>query len=264
MRYFAIALTACLAAACATTKTVSEDTATETTIEDVSSETLSEQDAKLSDYYATGWAVTGGWPGEYPAGFSILEENIVLEAHSRMHPLTPANVKCPVPQYATYQQWNIPRSQADNLNFQVATKIFNITITQDTTIEHPDNELAYRPKKLSLKTGDQLSYLRYLGEGFAIVEFEGKEYEIDEAGLHGVSDIDNSDNPDRNGEDLWLELTCADAKATRAWVLYDEVIRQDGVGPTPIIGYGESQDITQDDVQSIIEMMAINAEFGGH
>lgn len=257
MRYFASILTALLVSACATQETI--NTIEEPTEKTVSIETpklsQSELDAQLTDHYTTGWAVTAGWPGEYPAGFSILKKDVVLKAHSRMHPLTPSHIDCPVPNLATYQQWNVARVEADDLIFKTATKIFKITITEDTDIEYPSDEMGYQVKKLSLKRGDQLSYLRYLGEGFTIVEFNGKEYEINENDLYNVSDISNQQD---GGEDLWLELSCSDDK--RAWVLYDEVIRQDGVGPNPITGYGESSDIAQSDIQGIIRQMELNAQ----
>lgn len=264
MRYHIFALTAILAAACTTTKPVQEETQTNTAaVETVAPPPSPDEiDAQLPDHYASGWAVTAGWPGEYPAGFSILKDNIVLKAHSRMHPLTPTRIDCPVPQYASYQQWNFERAEKDDLNFQVATKVFKITMTKDASIEYPSDEMGYQSKTLDLKIGDQLSYLRYLGEGFTIVEFEGNEYEINEGELYEVSDINNISNS--GGEDLWLELNCADESKTRAWVLYDEVMRQDGVGPTPIKGYGESYDIFESEVAGILEDKRINAENGVH
>lgn len=262
MRYHIFALTAILASACTTTPTTAKDQPAEVVKTEASkpAPTPNELDAALPDYYASQWAVTAGWPGEYPAGFSILRDGVVLKAHSRMHPLTPARIDCPVPAYASYQQWNFERTEKDNLNFQVATKIFKITMTKDAGIEYPDDEMGYQSKTLNLKIGDQLSYLRYLGEGFTIVEFQGKEYEINEADLNEVSDINNVNN--YGGEDLWLELNCADANKTRAWVLYDEVIRQDGIGPTPIKGYGESYDIFESEVAGIRELMKLSAEHG--
>ena len=261
MRYFAIALTTILISACSTQakiETVNESSKSPAPIA-TPEPTQTELDALLPDYYSVGWAVTAGWPGEYPAGFSILAEGIVLNGHSRMHPQTPAIIKCPVPQFATYQQWNVSRAESDNLIFKTATKIFKITISEDTQIEYPSDEMGYQLKKLTLKVGDQLSYLRYLGEGFTIVEFNGKEYEINENDLYNVSDIATQQN---SGEDLWLELDCSDN--TRAWVLYDQVLRQKGVGPAPITGYGESTDITQSDVQGIIYQMELNARQGAY
>ncbi|MFC7291616.1 hypothetical protein [Hirschia litorea] len=230
-------------------------------IEEIASTTPPANDVpSIADHYGDDWAVTGGWPGEYPAGFSILKDNIVLKAHPHMNPLTEANIDCPVPKFATYQQWNHTRAEADDLDFVVATKIFTITMQDDLNIKVPDPKdlQGFKDIDLRLKSGDTLSYLRYLGEGFAIIKYQGTEYQIDEQELHSVSDINDAGQTSQ--VDLWLELPCADADKTRAWVLYDEVIRQDGVGPAPIFGYGVSQDITQKDIAGIKELMAVNAE----
>lgn len=244
----------------------SEDISEEKTvnaIEEIAGTTPPADDVPtIADHYGDDWAVTGGWPGEYPAGFSILKNNTVLKAHPHMNPLTEANIECPVPKFATYQQWNHTRAEADDLDFVVATKVFTITMIKDLNIQVPDPDdlVGFKDMTLTLKSGDTLSYLRYLGEGFAIVDFKGTEYQIDEQDLRDVSDIDQASQT--STVDLWLELPCANQDKSRAWVLYDEVIRQDGVGPAPIFGYGVSQDITQKDIADIKELMAVNAELG--
>lgn len=212
--------------------------------------------------YDDGWNVSGGWPGEYPPGFSVLEEGVVLQGRTAMHPLTEATIACPVSKLATYQQWNFLRTDADDLDYVVATKLFDITMTSDAPIEVPDDEMGYQAKQLPLKKGDVLTYQRYLGEGYAIISFGGVDYEINEAELVNVSDINEAASADGLVEDLWVEVACGDEAASRAWVLYDEVINTSGIGPTPITGYGESADITEADIAGVREQMEMAAEAG--
>ena len=214
--------------------------------------------------YGETWNISGGWPGEYPLGFSVLEDDVVLQGRTNMHPLTEPTVACPLDRFATYQQWNFARGDADDLDFVVANRMIDVTMTADAPIEVPAGEFGYETKALMLKSGEVLSYKRYLGEGFAIVGYQGSDYEINEAELVNVSDIDEAVNASGIGEDLWVEVTCQDEAASRAWILYDEAIRAQGIGPSPVIGYGEARDLTQEDVFHVYELMAIQAQAGEH
>ncbi len=215
--------------------------------------------ATLPEYDAT-WYISSGWPGEYPPGFSILEPGIVLTGRAQMHPLAEANLACPVEEFATYQPWNFVRAEADALDFRVATRLFEITMTTDAPIEVPADDMGYVLKLLPLKAGDVLTYKRYLGEGYAIIAHDGVDYEINEAELANVSDINRAVEAVDGGEDLWVEVKCHDAAASRAWVLYDEAIVTAGVGPTPITGYGMSVDLTPKDVDGVRLQMQLDAD----
>src|SRR5690606_9627873 len=127
--------------------------------------------------YPEGWYVSYGWPGEYPAGFVVLDQGVKLNGRARPNPEAPANVSCTLPQYANYQIWNRDRVERDSLDFSVATKIVPVTMWVDAHIESPGDT---GMQMLHLKAGDTLSYLRYLGEGFAIFGYNGQEYTINE------------------------------------------------------------------------------------
>lgn len=210
-------------------------------------------------HYAEGWEVTPGWPGEYPPGFSILKEGVTVEGRETMDPTTDATLTCPLPRYATYQEWNGNRVAADDLRFAVATKLFDITVNQDISLDVPGEELEDPARTLNLKAGDTLVYKRYLGEGFAIIAHDGADYEFNEMDLRDATDIDTAGQDGRGGEDLWVQVTCSDAAQTRAWLLYDDVSTIDGIGPTPIMGYGESRDIMESDIAEIERQMEYDA-----
>ena len=197
--------------------------------------------AALAAYPDT-WHVSYGWPGEYPAGFVVLEQGVTVNGRARPNPDAPANVACTLPQYANYQIWNRQRVERDHLEFIVASKIEPVVMKVDANIETPGDE---GMRVLNLKAGDVLSYLRYLGEGFAIFSFDGQEYTINEAELRDISSMTGASLE----EDQWVEVACIGG--TRAWILYDDAIAHDEIVPSPIVGFGEASDIYPDEVDRV-------------
>ena len=197
--------------------------------------------AALAGYPDT-WYVSYGWPGEYPSGFVVLEQGVTLNGRARPNPDAPANVACTLPQYANYQIWNRQRVERDSLEFIVASKIEPVTMLVDANIETPGDE---GMQVLNPKAGDVLSYLRYLGEGFAIFGVNGQEYTINEAELRDISSMSAVSLE----EDQWVEVACIGG--TRAWLLYDDAIAHDDIVPSPIVGFGEASDIYPDEVDKV-------------
>ena len=195
----------------------------------------------LSGYDST-WYVSAGWPGEYPAGFAVLDAGISAPAWTVPNGDREADASCTLPQFANYQLWNTERVEGDDLRFFVATKTFPVTLNQNASVEYiSDGEI----RKLELTAGDQLTFLRYLGEGFTVLSFEGVEYGINEAELRDVSDIGSMPTV----EDQWVRVTCADG--SQPWLLYAAMIELDGVVPSPMLAYGESWDIAPEDVEQV-------------
>ena len=197
--------------------------------------------AALAAYPDT-WHVSYGWPGEYPAGFVVLDQGVTVNGRARPNPDAPANVPCTLPQYANYQMWNRQRVERDHVEFIVATKIEPVTMLVDAQVETPSDT---GMQTLDLKAGDVLSYLRYLGEGFAIFGYNGQEYTINEAELRDISSITGQ----ALDEDQWAEVACIGGK--RAWILYDDAIANDSIVPSPIVGFGEASDIYPDEVDKV-------------
>ena len=195
--------------------------------------------------YGDDWYLSPGWPGEYPAGFVILEADVTVNGRAKPNPAAPANIPCALPQYANYQLWNNARVASDKLQFFVATQTFPVTLSQDASIEYVSEDGI---NNLDLKAGDQLTYLRYLGEGFAIVSWQGQEYDINEAELRDISNIGSLSSLEAE----WVRVTCANG--AQAWLLYRETIQHEGIAPSPITGYGEAADIGPDDVDMVRDM----------
>ena len=192
--------------------------------------------------YPEGWYVSYGWPGEYPAGFVVLDQGVTVNGRAKPNPEAPAAISCTLPQYANYQIWNTARTDRDHLEYIVATKTQPVTMAVDASIETPGDT---GMQVLELKAGDVLTYLRYLGEGFAIFGRNGEEYTINESELRDISDIQAGGLD----EDQWVEVACIGG--TRAWLLYDEVLAEDSIVPSPIVGFGEASDIYPDEVERV-------------
>lgn len=214
-------------------------------------EVLAEPVKPLPSYNEELWYISGGWPGEYPSGFSVLGKSVVLMGRAHMHEDAAQTIACPVPQNATYQQWNTSRVDLDELDFVTVSEKVEVTILKSAEVDAPID--ADFENKLSLEIGDKLIFLRYLGEGWSIWEHDFQEYDIEENALRDISD---SDTAFRNSEDdrLWVQLSCADEDRTRAWLLFDDVVKTEGMAMTPIIGYGDSRDLTaQDRVDAVMQ-----------
>jgi hypothetical protein len=204
--------------------------------------------------YSADWNLAEFWPGEYPPGFSVLDDGVTLNARATMNPNADKNVACPVPRGATYQPWNGERNMLDKLKFIAATETYKVTMNQDVglpaySIASPSEDVI-----LSLKAGDHVKSLIYIGEGYALYEHGGREYQIDQQDLREVSDFDTA-GADRS-QHLWAEIKCNTAKGERAWVRLNEAVEADGVGPTPITGYGESFDLDDAAIETLRDQMA--------
>jgi hypothetical protein len=203
--------------------------------------------AALSGYDVASWFLSPGWPGEYPPGITVLDADVKVPARARPNPTDPQDINCLLPQYANYQLWNTARTEADNLEYFVATKKVPVNVLEDAEVEFIGEDGI---RTLSLKKGDQLTYLRYIGEGYTVMAFNGREFDINEGELSSITDIAETDLD----EDLWLRVTCLGGR--QAWLMFDEVIDEPGIYPSPITGYGEAVDIAPGDVETVRASMS--------
>lgn len=202
--------------------------------------------------YDENWDLSAGWPGEYPGGFSVVDADVKVQARMRPAPSDPQDVTCALPEFANYQLWNRDRTLNDDLVFFVASLKVPVTLSQDAQVEHVAGTGVLQT--LDLARGDVLTFLRYEGEGFMIVSFNGQNYNINESELRDISDI-ASVVP---RADEWVRVTCLGGK--HAWLLYAEVLAEPGIGPSPLSVFGESADLTPEDVAAVRELMAFSEE----
>ncbi|MEZ5538030.1 MAG: hypothetical protein R3F02_20685 [Thiolinea sp.] len=190
-----------------------------------------------SSVYDDSWYISSGWPGEYPNGFSILKDGVVLEGRAEMNKAAAKTLNCPVPRLANFNPWNHQRVDADQLEFISASKKFTIPVVEDVDVPVFDDA---HGDTLALKKGAELTYLTYIAEGFALMAYQGKEYQVDMAGLE--EKVSFAGQPDI-ADDLWVNIPCQSGQ--RGWVLHSEVVGVDGVRETEHTVYGESPDLAQ-------------------
>ncbi len=212
-------------------------------------EAMSDDPALLAGY-PEDWYVSWGWPSEYPEGISVLDANVTVPGRAKPNPQAPKNLNCTLPQYASYQLWNSARTQADKIEYIVATKIQTVTLNADAEIPHDGTA---PNDKLRVKAGDQFAFLRYMQEGWALYRFDGEEYMINQGDLESISDAFEAETE----TDQWVRVTCTDG--TQAWLLHAETIALPGLAPTPITGYGESADLRPDEIEAIRADLALRA-----
>jgi hypothetical protein len=209
--------------------------------------------------YDSNWSVTQGWPGEYPAGFTILADGVVVKGRASMDMTAPQTIDCPLHKLAHYQLWNEARNKTDNPDYKVATLRKTITVTSDGVLEYPGDAPDFAMVSAPVKVGDTIVFTRYLGEGWSVYEFQGKEIELEDFTLTALTDMDKV-FAEGNEIHEWLEVPCKDAAGTRAWLFLDEVLTHPDIGPAAITGFGEAADITEADIpnlrQAKIDQMA--------
>lgn len=189
--------------------------------------------------YGAGWNVDEGWPGEYPNGFSIEDEGVVLLARSAPVLSSERDIACPLEKGASIHPWNVDRVEANDLSFIVANMVLPLDIIKTGSITvwaHDDPE---SDKTIRLKPGDGVIVTRYYGEGFGEIMLGGVKYTTD---LQDVTAL-SAPNDMQLDEHLWVQLPCNDDASSRVWLLYHEVMETVGVTETPIDEYGLTHDL---------------------
>lgn len=215
---------------------VSETTGTPS-LKDDPAEKLDRRLEAVKQNYAGNWTIGEGWPGEYPNGFSVSAEKVVLMGRSVPDPNIAPDKPCLLETGATYHEWNKVRVKTDNLTFISATEQIPLTVTKDATVK-VEQGLDMVP--VEVKAGDTILLERYFSEGFGQIGIAGKSYTTD---LQQLIDYTDGNQNDPLKVDEWVEITCADKGAHRAWFLYRDVIEAPGIIPTPIEGFGEASDL---------------------
>lgn len=242
--YSTLAMVLALAACSDTTEPTTPEV-TETT--EAAAETPIEPATAAADAFAYGDEVyvSDFWAGEYPNGLAVVDSGVVLQARTQMHVDAQQDVSCPLAQNANYHTWNFERAEADDVRFRSVVQKTQISMTADHTIEaHYDG--AEVADKLNLSAGDALSYLSYIGEGFILVDYDGREYVLNEAELTGVAEFEQAGSPPQQ----WVYVKCADEAATHGWLLYTEALEHAGITESPIAGYGVVFDLDHEEMEN--------------
>ena len=196
---------------------------------------------EVDAYYTDDWKVGYGWPGEYPDGFTVMEEGVVLMGRDVPYLEAPADIACPLDYGATIHQWNGSRVDRDYLIFVSATKTLDLTISEDTIIEAESDDMDTPFIELPVTKGDTVTILRYFGEGFGLIELDGTEYVADIMQLDAITLPTNEEMTTH----LWVKVKCHTDGNVYPWIFFDEAIATDGVERHEITGYGEAYDLPE-------------------
>ncbi|MEL7232048.1 MAG: hypothetical protein AAGJ85_06005, partial [Pseudomonadota bacterium] len=179
------------------------------------------------------WRISEYWPGEWPSGFSVVGENVVVKGRNAMTPYEPLLYTCALPQGASYQPWNYQRIEADSLTFRSAFYRSAITANKAASITNESG------KTLTVSPGDVMRYEEYYSDGIFLLSFNGEEYDFYTEEIEAIADFEE-------GEDthLWVNVKCAEgSELDRAWLKFDEVIELDGISYTPLSRMGGGYDV---------------------
>lgn len=186
-----------------------------------------------------GWSVVEFWSGEWPDGFVIMTDGVVLPARAAMDPTSPTDIDCPLSKGANYHPWNGARIESDGLVFMTASEPLELSVTQDFSVT---TAFAEDDKTLTARAGDTLVYKYYLAEGFFVAGHNGEEYELNEGEIAEFVAF-----PEANADDdEWVQVKCADEAGTRAWLRFEDVIAFDGVEMPELTEYGVATDAELD------------------
>ena len=188
-----------------------------------------------ADSYNSDWAWNDMWPGEWPDGFTVEWENVVLTGFSEPEIGSEGSIKCPVIRGLTVHPWNKSRIESDDWQFKSATYRSNIDIIKDGNVMAA---LGAKEPILKLRTGEQLRLEAILSEGFIKASYKGQTYEFFDHDLRSIAKFEESKKPD-----LWANIICNDKDQTRAWLKLDQVSKIEGVGPVNLEKYGHAEDL---------------------
>jgi len=190
--------------------------------------------------YDSSWYISYGWPGEYPPGFSITADNVTIMGRDAMALDAPVDQACPLDRNAVYQQWNQARVDSDELEFRTASKISEITFPTGGSISAiPEADESFVPQEVTLDIPENgsIGYLRYVAEGYFLMDYNGEEYQALEEAMPEDAVFEQTGVED----DLWVRTNCTNG--SRVWLTLSDALQTDGTSEWEIQGYGEASDL---------------------
>jgi hypothetical protein len=211
----------------------------------VSSSRALGQPAAPASGYDSGWYISDVWSGEYPPGFSVTRPDTVVRARRAMDKAAPRDVACKLPYLAVIHPWNQRRVAASRIKFLSATRIVRLIAKEPFVFEDAGGGAK---RKVAIKKGAVIEYIRNDAEGSFEVRIAGKQYTAGQGVFDHVQDVAN----DQFVEDDWASLACTGGG--RGWIFLAELGlgSDDAKAQTPGIsavgpgqtGYGSARDLT--------------------
>ena len=186
--------------------------------------------------YDKSWYEADYWPGEYPQGFSVKADNVVLKGRKTPNPATKATLDCAVPKGAVYHPWNESREAT----YRTYSKIVPLTIAQDFVYEFTNAE--GQTSARTLTPAEKLEYLVYQGEGYFTVRYQGREFTAGQDLFEHVAPV----SQDQFIDDEWVRIPCTNK--VEAWILLSDLRGEKdewvtGLDGPNITEYGKATDL---------------------
>jgi hypothetical protein len=184
--------------------------------------------------YDDSWYRGEFWAGEYPNGFTVLEDTTL-----KLRPAlssTDKTIDCPLPAKATIHPWNTARVQEYGLTFVTFSEIQDWEVTE--AYEAPFySELDAAETTLSFKPGDHFRFLIYYAEGTFLMDYNGVQYTGDQGLLEHAKQVNTADR-----DDEWLRIDCPNNMW--GWLYFPDLVIDDKTiaGPN-IVEYGRAADL---------------------
>jgi hypothetical protein len=184
--------------------------------------------------YDQDWYKADFWSGEYPNGFTVLEDTTLM---LRPAPSAPEKtIEWPLPAKATIHPWNVERSKAMGLEFVTFWEIQLWEVKTDyEAVLYDENNLAEATVKFT--AGNHWKYLAYYAEGTFLMDYAGVRY----TGDQGLIEVSTPVNPaDRSDE--WLRINCPNNMW--GWLYFPDLVIDDKtIGGPNVVEYGRSADL---------------------
>lgn len=185
--------------------------------------------------YDDAWYRAEYWSGEYPNGFTVLQDTVLMLRPAISS--TEKTIECALPAKATLHPWNVERVNAMGLGFVTFWEIQDWEVTKDyETVLYDENN--FGEATLSFKAGDQWKYLAYYAEGTFLMEYKGVRYTGDQSLAEASKPVKEGDARD----DEWLRINCPNNMW--GWLyLPDLPVDETTFSGPNILEYGRSADL---------------------
>lgn len=203
------------------------------------------KDSPPPNHYSDDWHIGWGWSGEYPNGFSVLKENVQLKARTKPDPTINVSLDCNLDYLGMYQQWNPTRNH--ELLFFTASETYKLEVNKTSEVEVFINGKT-EPK--TFYSGDELKFLTYHSEGWALVEVDGIPIELSIVDLY----LKENWGDDSKAVHEWIGIPCDDKIG---WVLFSDVINRNDTANYgySLSSWGYAQDISHEDAKELQEIV---------
>ena len=206
--------------------------------------------------YDKTWYQAEYWSGEWPNGFSVHQQGVVVPARTAMDLDVKPSINCALPYKAVFNPWNTERYTLSEAKYQTASKIVNLTAKSTFSSTMTDGNGS--DVKVQFKKGQVFEYLIYGSEGSFLIRVKGKEYWAGQDLFKKLKPM-----PKTAEQQEWLRLKCEGGEVAFIYTAdlftatdkdgnkeYLPGLWNASIGNPGVVGYGEARDLTDDEVKN--------------